>query len=330
MFCPNCGAPLSEGARFCPNCGTPVEKEGADAAPAPTAKGKTHRPIIIAVAVVAVIALVAGLVIWKGVGRAAKGDGAKTAASAQSVKFDDSTPAAIVTTALRAGMQGKVNTMLKTLTSDQKKKYVHIAWTAYSKAEFYTDLSVGDVESKEDPTVYIVRKGDVEKARSVQVERVKSGGYRISDAEGLWMSLPSVCGHGGYAPLGRYEYSCKADGLTVKAVQRATFSEEGYRNSDSFKFLEGTEVTDWKKVRKALVGYLDYCTKHEILTNYSNVGEPAFSKDDPYEITIPVAASYSSGGSSYTTTSASVWIGDWYELNHPDEYSESSSPMEFN
>ena len=327
MFCTNCGAPLSEGARFCPTCGTPVEREGADAAPAPTAKGKTRRPIIIAVAVVAVIALVAGLVIWKGVGRAAKGNNAKTAASAQSVKFDDSTPAAIVTTALRAGMQGDVSTMLKTLNSDQRKRYSNLADpSSYDVRKTYRNLTVGTVEAQSDGDyiVDIVRGGDAERYRYVKVEQVASGGYRVSDADGLWLELEQACNDGGYAPLGAYEYSCSMGGLHLEITQKPHFSEGGTNATYPIvSYGDKYRIVDMAKARKVLVENLDLLRDGDKGYQdfmYSDLGQlrVAYNRlNKSYGLlTATINASYDDGGQRRSFSTVTMDTEDWYRLIH--------------
>lgn len=344
MFCSNCGRKLSDGARFCDYCGKPVRGEeskgetttvgGMEArGVAETAvKARSRKPLVIIVAIIAIIALVAGFLVWRNADH--KTNAPATGGGARGLVFDDSSPEAIVGTALQAGMQGDVAMMIRTLKDDIKDDYQsNLADpSSYSKAEIYKNLSVGSTEDSKgssmyDFTVYIIRGDDAERSRHVYVDRVVSGGYRIADAEGLWTNLPDMCGKGGYAPLGKYEYSCKADGVSINAEQKAAFRKDKYSNHESFVFNDGSKITDMNKVKKVLVRNLEDLRKSnsESYQNftYSNIGDLQLAVDDSTKsynlFQAPITVSYDdSDGIHREATTVTMNAQDWYGLTHPD------------
>lgn len=311
-----------------------VESSGPGEVSKPASvKAGIRRPLIIIVAVVAIVALVTGFVVWRNMGRGSDAGGGRTGSSSQPVAFDDSSPTAIVNTALQAGMQGDTDTMLRTLTSDEREDYsIGLASPSdYDASKTYKNLTVGAVKEKSEGRyqVNIIRGNDAERYRYVEVKQAANGGYRISDAGGLWVELKPMCNNGGYAPLGAYDYSCRLGGIELKPTQKTWFDKYGTSDKGAnVVFKDAPRIVDGKKVRDAIVENLD------VLKNggdpdyrnftYSNVGEPSLDcNQNTYTkirdmVAVPVTVSYDDEPSGMHVESATMTsdVYDWYDFVH--------------
>lgn len=349
MFCPNCGRRLADGARFCDYCGKPVRgseptAETVEAVGGEEAKGvaetavktRSRKPLVIIVAIVAIVALIAGFLIWRNVDHKTGAPGVKTGVSARPVSFDDSSATAIVNTALRAGAQGDTDTMLRTLTSDERNDYKGYILPAsiIRKARLYQDVRVGTVKTHDngDAEVYLVQGDSVEKSRSIEVKRM-DGGYRISDAEGLWLETDS-CGIKGYAPLGEYVYSCEADGVRARMSVKPNYAEYGDHPGTSVSCLKGTSITDMKKVKRVFAAKLKHLHEHGgdeyVSFDYSDAGEPKIGRVDGFcAVRMDVTATYTdTANQTAENAPTAVWESpdNWGEMAEDESIDPIISP----